>query len=112
MTLLTDIPDVGESIADELRDTGYETAESVGHANLLNLKAETENVNPEVVLEAKNFYTTNTRTGGIPGHMPIRPRKKRIAVSVRRNLHPCNRHCLVQQPAFQVYRKSNRNQSN
>jgi hypothetical protein len=61
MTLLTDIPGVGESIADELRDAGYKTAESVGHANLLNLEAETENVNPEVVLEAqKLLYDEHT----------------------------------------------------
>jgi len=63
MTLLTDIPGVGESIADELQEAGYLTAESVGHANLLNLEVETENVPVEVVLEAQKLLYTEYQQG-------------------------------------------------
>ena len=76
MTLLTDIPGVGESIADELRDAGYKTAEAVAHSNLLNVEAETENVPVEVVLDAqKLLYDEYTQGWNTRPYAHQAPRK-------------------------------------
>jgi hypothetical protein len=51
MTLLTDVPGIGEEKADEAKEAGYGTAEALVSANLLNLCGETKNICPNDVLE-------------------------------------------------------------